>query len=161
MLIVEQSIAYFLYNSNIAIDFVYFFAVAALIGLISENKKEYMLKPSSLLALLVTLVFTLVFIFGMGILILDGQRYLAEVNYYEGLANYQTGQKADGLKELESAASLNPESDLYFRQLSQAYLLSLARRIAKYKYGGNRPGKNKNSNSCGKFYKCRQNSHGY
>jgi len=124
--IAEQTIAYFLYNSNITLDFIYFFTIAALIGLILENKKEYVLKPSSLFTLITTLVFTLVFIFGMGLLILNGQRYAAEISYYEGLASYQASQKTDSLiKNFESAASLNPQSDLYFRQLSQAYLLGL------------------------------------
>jgi len=125
VLLIEQSVAYFVYNSNIVLDFVYFFAIAALIGLIPGSKKEYSLKSSSTLTLIVTLVFTLVFIFGMGLLILNGQRYMAEVNYYNGLVAYQSGQKTDGLKKLEAAASLNSGSDLYFRQLSQAYLLEL------------------------------------
>jgi len=125
IVLIEQSVAYFLYNSNIALDFVYFFTIAAIIGLIPAAKKEYVLKPSSLINLAVTLTFTLVFIFGMGLLILDGQRYAGEVNYYKGLVSYQKGDKVDGLKKLEAAASLNPESDLYFRQLSQAYLLGL------------------------------------
>jgi len=123
--LIEQGIAYFIYNSNITLDFVCFFIIAALIGLVSESKKKYVLKPSSLLTLIVTFIFTLVFIFGMGLLILNGQRYLAEARYYKGLVAYQSNQKADGLKKLESAASLNPKSDLYFRQLSQVYLLGL------------------------------------
>src|SRR3989344_1520448 len=70
VVLIEQTIAYFLYNSNITLDFVYFFIIAALIGLIPASKKEYALKSSSLLNLMATLVFTLVFIFGMGLLIL-------------------------------------------------------------------------------------------
>jgi len=120
-----QVITYFLYSSNIVFNFLNFFMIAALVGLITQGKTEYELKPSSLTTLIVTFVFTLVFIFGFGLLILDGQRYLAETNYYQGLSAYQSGQKANGLQKLESAASLNPELDLYFRQLSQAYLLGL------------------------------------
>jgi len=123
--LVEESIAYFVYNSNITLDFVYFFVIAAIIGLVSQNKKEYALKSSPLLTLATTFVFILVFIFGMGILILDGQRYAAEVNYNKGLADYQAGHKADGLKKLELAITLNSGSDLYYAQLSQAYLLNL------------------------------------
>ena len=129
--LIEQTITYFLYNSNITLDFVYFFIIAALVGLIYETKKEYILKPSSLFNLMVTFVFTLVFIFGMGFLILDGQRYIAEVDYYKGIIAYQTGQKEDGLKKLEAAARFNPESDIYFRQLSQVYLLELKDKLQK------------------------------
>ncbi|MCX6718031.1 MAG: tetratricopeptide repeat protein [Candidatus Staskawiczbacteria bacterium] len=133
VVLVEQSIAYFLYNSNITLAFFYFFTIAALIGLIPETKKEYALKPSSLLTLITTLVFTLVFIFGMGVLILNGQRYIAEVNYYQGLAAYQAGNKTDGLKKMESAVSLNSQSDLYFRQLSQVYFLTLQDKLQNVK----------------------------
>ena len=132
--IIEQTLACFLYNSNITLDIVYFFLIAALIGLIYENKKEYVLKPSSLLTLATTLIFTLVFIFGMGLLILNGQRYIAEVSYYKGLAGFQTNQKTDDLiRNLESAATLNSQSDLYFRQLSQAYLLGLQNELQNTK----------------------------
>jgi len=123
--LIELSIAYFLYNGNMAMNFVLFFLIASIIGLVFESKKKYMLKPSSFITLAATLVFTLVFIFGVGLLILDGQRYAAEINYYEGLAAYQAKNQAAGLQKLEAAASLNPDSDLYFRQLSQAYLLGL------------------------------------
>jgi len=115
-------LVYFLYNSNIALAFLNFFLVAGLIGLISSEKKEYELKPSSFLTLIVTFVFTLVFIFGLGLLILDGQRYIAEINYYSALKSFQAGNQDAGTKSLTAAASLNPSSDLYFRQLSLVYL---------------------------------------
>lgn len=134
--IIAQSIAYFIYNSNITLDFVYFFAIAALAGLVSENRKKYQLKPSSFSTLVVTLIFTIIFIFGVGVLVLDGQRYLAEVYYYKGLVYYQKGQQASGLKKLESSAGLNPSYDLYFRQLSQAYLLDLQSEMQNVKSAG-------------------------
>jgi len=121
--VVEQSVAYFFYSSNVTLDFVYFFSIAALVGIISTNRKEYALKSASSLSLIITLIFTVVFILGMGLLILSGQRYVAEVYYYKGLSAYQADKKADGLKNLVAAANLNHQSDLYFRQLSQAYLL--------------------------------------
>jgi tetratricopeptide (TPR) repeat protein len=123
--LVEQTIAYFLYNSNIVLDFIYVLTIASLIALIFETKKKYVLKSASWMSITATLAFTLVFIFGLGLLILGGQRYAGEVNYYKGLSAYQKNQKADGLKGLETAVSLNSSSDLYFRQLAQAYLLGL------------------------------------
>lgn len=123
--LVAQGLTYFLYNSNIVLDFVYFFLIASLIGLTAKEKKVYELKPSSLITLLITFVFTLVFIFGLGLVILDGQRYIAEMSYLKGLVKYQAGQKDEGIKSIEAAASANSSSDLYFRQLSQAYLAKL------------------------------------
>ncbi len=129
--IIIQGISYFLYNSNIVLDLVFFFLIAALIGIIVDKKKEYLLKPSSIITLVTTLIFTLVFIFGMGLLILDGDKYAAEVKYMQGVSDYQAGKNIEGLENIKSAARLNNSSDLYFRQLSQAYLLSLQDELKK------------------------------
>jgi len=127
--LVVFGLTYFLYNSNIVLDFVYFFLIASLIGVTGPKgypeKKAYELKPSSLMTLVITFVFTLVFIFGLGLIILDGQRYIAELSYLKGLVKYQAGQKDEGIKSIEAAAGTNSSSDLYFRQLSQAYLAKL------------------------------------
>lgn len=123
--VAAQSLAYFLYSSNIVLDFIYFFIIASLVNFSTKDKKEYKLKQSSSLALSVTFIFTLVFIFGFGLVILEGQRYAAETNYYSGLVSWQAGNKNNAVKSLESAAKLNSSSDLYFRQLSQAYILLL------------------------------------
>ena len=120
-----QAVMYFLYNPNITLIFLNFIMIASLVSLVHLGKKDYELKPSSLLTLIITFLFTLVFIFGLGLLILDGQRYIAEINYVNGLSSLQAGNEDTGIKELGSAASLNPSSDLYFVQLSQVYLLAL------------------------------------
>jgi len=117
--------SYFLHSSNLTLDFLFFFIIAILVGLIFENRKEYKLKSSSSLTLAVTFVFTLVFIFGLGFLILDSQRYVAEATYYSGLKSLQAGDIDGGTKKLEAAASINPGADLYFRQLAQIYLFKI------------------------------------
>jgi tetratricopeptide (TPR) repeat protein/O-antigen ligase len=123
--ICAQVAMFFLYSLNITLVFLTFLMIASLMGLITSNKKEYELKPSSLMTIISTFVFTIVFIFGLGLLILVGQRYVAEVNYYQALLSFQDGKLEAGTKSLESAINLNSSSDLYFAQLSQAYLLSL------------------------------------
>ncbi|MDD4990562.1 MAG: tetratricopeptide repeat protein [Candidatus Pacebacteria bacterium] len=122
---VSQIIAYFLHNSSLTLDFVFFFVIAILVGFVFDKRKEYELKPSSLLTLIVTFTFTLVFIFGLGLLILGGQRYIAEVNYYGGLSALQNNNLDEGIKGLEKAVLLNSGSDLYFSQLSQVYLVKI------------------------------------
>jgi tetratricopeptide (TPR) repeat protein len=122
---VSEAIGYFLYTTSFSLDFIFFFLIACFVGLISK-KKEYQLSPSSFLTLGVTFIFTLFFIFGLGLLILQGQRYLAEVNYFKGAVVFASGQKNEGLAMLESAVSQNPNSDVYFINLSQAYLSKLA-----------------------------------
>lgn len=133
VVLIQVGVSFFLHDSNLVLDFVFFFAVAAIAGMIYDERKSYVLRTSSFVNLVVTFVFTLVFIFGMGLLILDGQRYIAEIRYNQGIADYQAGRTADGLKKLESAASMNPKSDMYFRQLSQAYLLALQNELKNVK----------------------------
>jgi len=128
--LIAESVALFIYSFNIPLDFLYFLTLASLVSLIFKDKKEYNLKPSSVFTLIITFAFTLVFIFGVGILALNGQRYIAEANYNAGLTKYQVGQKEEGMKKLEMAASLNPGSDLYFRQLSQAYVSAVRDAVA-------------------------------
>ncbi len=125
-----QTVSYFLYSSNFTLDFVYFLLIACFVGLISE-KKDYNLSPSSFLTLGVTLIFTLVFIFGLGLSILEGQRYLAEVNFNKGITAYAKGDLNMGLNYFEKAIVQNRDSDVYFTNLSQAYIANVANLVSK------------------------------
>lgn len=119
-----QTAGYFLYNSNMTLEFLYFFFIAIVVVLIFKDHKSYTLKPSALLTLLITFIFTLVFIFGIGFLVLESQRYVADMNYTQGTALLNSGQVDLALKKLEKAASAN-SVDFYSRQLSQIYLLQV------------------------------------
>ncbi|MDP2741124.1 MAG: tetratricopeptide repeat protein, partial [bacterium] len=123
---IVQTVGYFLYNSNLSLDFLYFFLLASLVGLFFGERKTFSLDPSSLLNLGVTFVFTIVFIFGLGILILGGQRYVAEVNYFLGESALALGNIDQGIQGIEKAVSLNSGSDIYLTELSQLYLSKIA-----------------------------------
>ncbi|MCX6719858.1 MAG: tetratricopeptide repeat protein, partial [Candidatus Staskawiczbacteria bacterium] len=123
--LIMQVLIYFLYNSNLTLEFLSFFMIASLVVLTSVEKKEYQLRSSSLFTLIITFSFTLFFIFGFGLIILDGQRYVAEIRYSKALSFLQAGDKNLGTKNMESAVYLNSSSDLYLEQLSQAYLINL------------------------------------
>ncbi len=116
------TIGYFLYQSNLSLDFVYFLLLAGFISLVSPLKKEFLLKSSSLATLGITFVFTLVFIFGLGILILEGQRYIAEMSYLKGVRAWQQGNSQESVRYLEKSVRINPKVDLYWRELSQIYI---------------------------------------
>lgn len=119
------SAAFFLYPSNLTLDFAYFFLAACLTVLAQKDKINFRLEPSSPFLLVTIFIFTVLFIFGSGILILEGQRYVAEINYSNALADLQDNRQEQGIKNLEAAAAFNPSSDLYFRQLSLLYLSEL------------------------------------
>jgi len=126
-----QGVTYFFYNLSVALSFLNFFLLATLVVVISSKKKEYDFKASSLLATIITFAFTLVFIFGLSVIILGGQRYVADANYYKSLLSIQLDDKDNARKNLEIAASLNSSSDLYFRQLSRVYIALLQDKFKK------------------------------
>jgi len=119
---ITLSIGYFFYRSNLPLDFVYFLLIAVFISLLSLPKKEFLLKPASLVTLGITSVFILVFILGFGLLVLEGQRYAAAVAYFKGVRAWQQGETNTTLEYLEKAVRRNPRVDLYQRELSQVYL---------------------------------------
>lgn len=112
---------YFLYNSNLSLKFVYFLFLAAFIAL-NFPKKEFFLKPSSLPTLIFTFVFTLFFVFGLGVFILEVQRCVAAVDYQKGVNAWRQNNSEQAVEYVKKATRINPKVDLYWRQLSQLYI---------------------------------------
>jgi tetratricopeptide (TPR) repeat protein len=125
------SAAFFLYSSNLTIDLIFFMLMGSLATLMPVSKKEFILKPSSLFTLGVTFVFTIVFIFGLGFFILEGQRYSAEISYLNGLEESRSGKADESLIKLERAARVSPKMDIYWRELSQIYLSRIGLEAAR------------------------------
>ncbi|WP_456324687.1 tetratricopeptide repeat protein [Desulfonauticus submarinus] len=133
------SVAYFLYGLNLTLNFVYFVLLATFVGLVFSGK-EFILKPSSLPTLIFTFGFTLFFVFGLGIFILEAQRYIAAVDYQQGISASQKGKAEDALNKISGAARMNPGVDLYWRQLAQLYVsranqVSQDKKLSKDKAG--------------------------
>jgi len=120
------TIGFFLFKSNLSLDFVYFLLMGCFVSLLYPAKKEVILKPSSLITLAITFGFTMIFIFGLGILILEGQRYASAVSYLEGMKTWQGGKTAETLKHLETAVRISPKADIYWREISQVYLQAMS-----------------------------------
>jgi tetratricopeptide (TPR) repeat protein/O-antigen ligase len=136
------SAGFLLRNSNLTLDFLYFFLIAAFVALAQKERKKYDLSSSSLITLIVNFAFILLFIFGLGLLILIGQKYIAEAKYSEGISQWQNGKIEEGLKNIEKAVGLNGSSDLYLRQLSQLYLSKLGQEISKTNISQDQKNKN-------------------
>lgn len=130
------TVGFFLYRSSLSLDFVYFLLIACFVSLFSPFKKEIILKPSSLTTLGITFAFTLIFIFGLGVIILEGQRYFSAMSYLEGIKSWQQRTEAETLEELQDktnqtlvnlrkAIDLSPGVDLYWREISQVYIQSI------------------------------------
>jgi len=120
------TIGFFLFKSNLSLDFVYFLLMGCFVSLLYPAKKEVILKPSSLITLVITFGFTMIFIFGLGVLILEGQRYASAISYLEGMKTWQEGKTAETLKYLETAVRISPKADIYWREISQVYLRAMS-----------------------------------
>jgi tetratricopeptide (TPR) repeat protein/NADH:ubiquinone oxidoreductase subunit K len=120
---------FFFYNSNFVLSFTFFFVMGCLINIVSKEQRQYELKGSSKITIITAFAFALMFTFGLGIWALGGQRYVAEIYYNKGLSRLQAGDVDGGTKNIETAASLNPHSDLYFRQLSLLYMSKLSNEL--------------------------------
>jgi len=116
------TILFFIYQSNLSLDFVYFLLMACFVSLLYPVKKEIVLKPSSLITLGITFGFTLIFIFCLGVIILEGQRYVAAVSYLDSMRDIQQEKTTDAMGHLETAIRINPKVDLYWREIAQVYI---------------------------------------
>jgi len=119
------SAGFFFSGSNMALDFTYFTVMALFAGLLYSTKKEFVLKSSSIATLVFTFSITIIFVFGLGIMILEGQRYVSAAAYLDGAKNWQAGKIQPALKRLDQAAVISPAVDLYWRDIAQAYIQNL------------------------------------
>ena len=132
------SVSFLVHSSNLVIDFLFFVLAGTMAGFMASAKKEIILKPSSLLTLAVTFVFVVISIFGIGITIIAGQRYFAEANYAKGIEHLRKGNIEDTINKIEKAVRINPNSDLYWRELSQVYLQKVNFKIESRTMSGNK-----------------------
>ncbi len=121
----------FFYISNMSLMTMLFLAIGGIIALVAKQERVYALKSSSWLMLGTTFLFTALFIFGLGFLMLEGQRYYADAYYYQGVKAATQGQRANGIALMKTAASNNSSLDIYFNQLATTSLALVQERVAK------------------------------
>jgi tetratricopeptide (TPR) repeat protein len=130
------TLVYFLYPSNITVDFLWWVATASLVVLISlvfQKKEEIISETSSpRVSLVLSFVFVLIIVGFISLIFLEGQRYVAAVAYNKALASDAQGVKVDDLvSKLSQVVNLDPSRDLYHRNLSVALFAALNDRISK------------------------------
>ena len=124
------SAGFFLFPGNVTLDFLFFFLAAAFIAITSAGHKEYRTESSAKMSVAVVFIIMLCFVFGLGFLVLTGQKYAAEAYYVSGSAQWQAGNADQGLNSITEAVNLNPSSDLYFTQLARMYLSKLMQTVS-------------------------------
>ncbi len=119
------TVAFALYPSTFVLSFVFWVLVGCLGVFVTENVKKFQVASQSVVALGSSFAFLLVLIFGLGLLFVGGQKYIAEARYLQGVKASQQGDMQKAIESVAGAASLNPSVDLYWRDLSQLYLSRL------------------------------------
>jgi len=128
--ILNFSISSFLYPSNLTFEFSYFFFLACFVNLLSEKKKEFLIKRENILSFVYSFFLIFIFVLDFIVLILISQRYVGEVFYWRGVLAWQRGDVDETILNLQKAINFS-KIDLYFRDLSQAYLAKLNEKIQK------------------------------
>ena len=116
----------FFYPANLSLSFLFWIFTASFIVFTESKVKTWELKPSSLANIGVSFLFIFILILGIGLFFLEGQRYLAEVRYLQGIRAWQAGDNQKAINYILSAISHTGGSqDNYWRDLSQVYLLKI------------------------------------
>ncbi|OHA65973.1 MAG: hypothetical protein A2672_00060 [Candidatus Wildermuthbacteria bacterium RIFCSPHIGHO2_01_FULL_49_22b] len=123
--LVALVVSQFLYPSSFLLWFVFWVLAAALALSAAPKTLHFTVSTYPFLALASSFVFLVVFVFGLGLLFLGGQKYAAEVLYLQGAKASAAGDLQGAIAKIGSAANLNGSVDIYWRDLAQLYLLKM------------------------------------
>lgn len=122
----------FFYNYNITHHFAFWFLLALLASLVAKNKITLDAKKSVMISAVLSLVFIFLCAAGISILWLSGQRMAADMKYSQAVKLFRAGQPIQkSIDALNSSVELNRWNDIYFRNLSQAYLVQAGQLIGQ------------------------------
>lgn len=110
----------FLSSFNFSLWFLFWVIIS---GLLFSNLKEreITLDSQSRQRVFSAIILTII-ILGLVLLIFQGQKYLAEVNYRQGIQFSQEGNLDQAINFIQRATLLNSSVDIYHQDLSQLYL---------------------------------------
>jgi tetratricopeptide (TPR) repeat protein len=126
----------FIYPANITLWFS-FFLLFSFVSILENSQREENknividFTISSTKSLIISFGIIIVFISLCGLLINYGKIYLADYFYSKGVGYFKSGDLNNTILSIEKAANLNPKFDLYFRDLSNSYILQLKDLLGK------------------------------
>ncbi len=135
----SASLTLFLYPGNLSLMFLFWLLLAMVFSLAggrlkhfdlraniepTDAKKAKMAKPAAIV--IVSFVFIIALISSMGIFFVQGQRYVAEVNYASAINDVQKNDNTAAANHLGNAIRLTGSAqDNYWRDLAQVYLFRI------------------------------------
>ena len=130
-------IVWFIYPQNFTLYLV-FWLFLALLTIISSKKEEIKminLKAPNKIALLTSFGFIIIMIATIGLLYLEGSRFIAEAKFQRGLNLIDNGKLDDGINKGIKATITNPYEDRFYNNLAQFFLLQINQNINNEKLG--------------------------
>lgn len=117
----------FVYNYNFAHHFVFWFLLALLAALLSKKAFVWDAQKSAPSAAILSISFIVLCVAALSTAWLAGQRLAADAEYSSAVISYRDGKPIDqAIEALNKAVVLNQLNDVYYRNLSQAYLIKAA-----------------------------------
>ncbi len=133
-----------LYSSNVTLEFVFWFATAALLIAYQKKSTTVTFEKSPHAAMLVSFLFIAGLIFSSAGLFVEGQRYAAEIAYMKAVSiDRAHGSPDDVVNGLQHAVELNGRNNAYLRNLALAYLARADATLAAAPRMDQKPGERK------------------
>ena len=118
-------ITWFLYPQNTTLMFVFWLFSAFLLALTfgKNDITEVNLRKSEKIAIGASFAFIVLVIVIIGLLYVQGTRYIAEAEYQSGLNLINQGKLNEGINRITRAIQINSYEDKFYRNLSQIFLI--------------------------------------
>ena len=114
----------FFYNYNFSHHFAFWFFLALLSSLVASGSITWDAKKSVANSAVLSLIFLFLCVSAVTIVWLSTQRLIADARYAYAVESYRSGNKIQGsIDALNKSVALNRWNDVYYRNLSQAYLI--------------------------------------
>jgi len=114
----------FLYNYNFAHIIAFGFFLSLLVALIANKAYVWEARKGSASSVVISIIFTVLCVSALSGTWVMGQRLAADAAYSDAVMSYRSGEHIDNaINSLNSAVAMNRWNDIYYRNLSQAYLI--------------------------------------
>jgi tetratricopeptide (TPR) repeat protein len=120
----------FLYNYNFSHHFVFWLLLALLASLVTRGSFVWDARRPGWTSALISVAFLFACVALISGMWLSGQRLVADTAYAAAVSEYRAGKPIQSsIDRLETAMTLNPWNDAYYRNASQAYLIRASREL--------------------------------
>jgi len=122
-------VGFFIYPQNLTMLFVFWLLFSIYLAESSVFKeKVFNLRKSPTILLIASFSFVIIMVLMVGLIYIEGTRYISEAGYKSGLDLFQVkGELDKGINKIIKSTVVNPYEDRNYQVLSQLFILKLSR----------------------------------